>query len=450
VLIEKERNKQVGTVTSSMSPKREEADDMMDSRLANMKAGCFSPVSNKSESCVDSKPFGSNGRLKTEEHEDIISPSSSRRGSDLRRIIAPSQRDKQLMRQVSGLDLDDFDRDEDRGVEAEEAEEEEIILSGPRVGGVIAPSNRQRQLMRQVSGLGLEDPVFGKNICVDDSIKKEQASNFFDDMDINDIPEDMRDMVSLASDRTDEIETYDVQSFDSKSFATPLGLAEEAPLPPTKKKLRKGKKPRRKSRDLSTSLSTSQSIISDPVYVPPPAVFETKSKRRGSNDASRHAERRGSSGSIASYDKALAVDKALAAQVDAILSMNESKHSVGFSNHSRAGISNHSRASYTGHSRTGVSNHSRPLKKGTRPKPAKPTRQQSNASSAYIPRSFHTDGVSQRGERCMPESMDDIFASSPTKRVKKKKSTEKKKKKKSSEGKSLRSRASRDPDWSVS
>jgi len=346
------------------------------------------------------------------------------------------------MRQVSGLDLDDFDRDEDGHVKAEDAEEEGIILSGPRVGGVIAPSNRQRQLMRQVSGLGLEDPVFGKNVCLDDS-----ASNFFDDMDINDIPEDMRDMVSLASDRTDEIEAYDVQSYDSKSYATPLGL-EEAP-PPTKKKLRKGKKPRRKSRDLSTPLSTSQSIISDPVYVPPPAVFETKSKRRGSNDASRHAERRGSSGSIASYDKALAVDKALAAQVDAILSMNESKHSVGFSNHSRTGFSNHSRTSYTGHSRT--SQHGRPLKKGTRPKPAKPTRQQSNASSAYVPQSFHADGVSQRGERCMPESMDEIFASSPTMRVKKKKSTEKKKKKKkSSEGKSLRSRASRDPDWSVS
>lgn len=423
-----------------MSPEKVEADDMMQdynphSDYPNTKAQCPSPASTKSESY--SKPYVPNGRMKAEEHETITSPSASSRKSVERGIVAPSRRDKQLMRQVSGLDLDDFDRTEQEGG----TEEGRIRFGGGVVGGIIAPTKRQRQLMRQISGLGLEDPVFGKQLSFDDSFDKKQGPFIFDDMDINDIPEDMRDMISLASDRTDKVETDDGQSIDSKSFASlpPLGLepgATEAQVPSSKKKLRKGRKPRRKSKDQSTSC---QSVTSDPVYVPPAAVFGTKSKRRGSNDF----ERRSSLSSIPSVEMALAVDNALAAQVDAILSMNEGKKGNDYSGHSRS--------SYTGHSRTSRTG----LKRGNRPKPR---RQDSRFSTAsYVPQSMHADGPSQRGERHLPESMDDIFStknSVSSKRGKKKKPTteEKKKKKKSSVGKPLKTRSSssRDADWAVS
>ncbi len=402
--------------------------------VSSTKHDCSSPATTKSES------YSRNGRgvnTKAEEHEDIISPiSASRRSTDVRGIIAPSRRDQQLMRQVSGLDLDDFDKQENGGP----VDEGGIILTGPasEIGGIIAPTNRQKQLMRQVSGLGLEDPIFGKTLQLDDSINKEHASFFFEDMDINDIPEDMRDMFSLASDRTDVVDPdLDVQSYDSKSLNSlpPLGL-EENGAPQTKKVLRKGKKPRRKSHDQSTT----RSVTSEDMYVPPAPAFVAK--RRDSK-----VDRRGSGGSATSHDMALAVDKALAAQVDAILSMNESKHSRDFSSHSRG--------SFTGHSRTSQTGHSRALKKGTRPKPRRQdSRFSVNSSSAYIPPPLHSEGASQRGERHMPESMDEIFASKqPTtsRRVKKKKSTrstEEKKKKKKAKAKPLK--VPKDADWEVS
>ena len=404
-----------------------------DINVINTKALCASPATTKSESHSNR-----NGTIsKPEEHDDIISPVSFSNRGGLRRIIAPSGRDKQLMRQVSGLDLNDFDKVEGDGAE------DGIILTGcaADIGGIIAPTPQQRQLMRQVSGLGLEDPIFGKNLHLDDSINKEHASFFFDDMDINDIPEDMRDMFSLASDRTDVVEADEVQSLDSKSMGSlpPLGL-EEAPTSPKMKKIRKGKKPRRKSKDLS--------VTSDPMYVPPAPVFESKSKhrRRGSgadlSEASHHDK--------SYHDKKLAVDKALAAQVDAILN---------FSTHSRGGGSGHSRGSF-GHN----TNHSRVLKKGTRPKPLKQDSRFSTHSrsaysthsrgGAYVPSSMQ-ESQSQRGERHLPDSMDQIFSGNkPTtvRRVRKKKSTrstEEKKKKKKVKSKSIKSVA-HDPDFEVS
>mmetsp|Transcript_24568 Transcript_24568/g.43101 ORF Transcript_24568/g.43101 Transcript_24568/m.43101 type:complete len:710 (+) Transcript_24568:195-2324(+) len=82
----------------------------------------------------------------------------------------------------------------------------QIVRKGMEVRGYVAPSTKQKQLMRKVSGLGMEDPVFGK---IADQLKPTHASNIFDDMDLADVPEDMKDMVSLASDRTDEVEMDD-------------------------------------------------------------------------------------------------------------------------------------------------------------------------------------------------------------------------------------------------
>jgi hypothetical protein len=98
-----------------------------------------------------------------------------------------------------------------------------ITRSGMEVRGVIVASPRQRQLMRQVSALGLEDPIFG-TMC--DQLNPLHGSNIFADMDFADVPEDMRDMLSLASDRTDVVEMDDfveesppAKSFESKGKA---------------------------------------------------------------------------------------------------------------------------------------------------------------------------------------------------------------------------------------
>jgi hypothetical protein len=51
--------------------------------------------------------------------------------------------------------------------------------------------------MRQVSGLGMEDPVFRTT-----EITPKHPSLVFDDMGLDDIPEDMQDLISIASDPT--------------------------------------------------------------------------------------------------------------------------------------------------------------------------------------------------------------------------------------------------------
>jgi hypothetical protein len=61
----------------------------------------------------------------------------------------------------------------------------------------IAATRSGCKLMRQVSALGMEDPVFRTN-----ERGPEHPSNIFDDMGVNDIPSDMLDMVSIASDHT--------------------------------------------------------------------------------------------------------------------------------------------------------------------------------------------------------------------------------------------------------
>eukprot|EP00535_Pseudo-nitzschia_heimii_P010221 CAMPEP_0197192060 /NCGR_PEP_ID=MMETSP1423-20130617/24451_1 /TAXON_ID=476441 /ORGANISM="Pseudo-nitzschia heimii, Strain UNC1101" /LENGTH=416 /DNA_ID=CAMNT_0042644873 /DNA_START=258 /DNA_END=1508 /DNA_ORIENTATION=- len=394
---------------------------------------CASPISTKSGS-LDGSKHRSRRRLGRSGVHEPASPSVSNRnrGMDVRGIIAPSSRDQQLMRQVSGLDFDDFD-----GGDVADAAVEEgggLEIRGSEIAGTIAPSRRQRQLMRQISGLGLEDPVFGKTLDFDDSIAKEHASFIFDDMDINDIPEDMRDMVSQASDRTDVVESDDGRSYDSKSYASMLGLepGAESPLPipgARKKKLRKGKKPRRKSRDMSTA----QSITSDPNYVPPAPVFETKSRKKGHNKVERRGSNntdcRNSVGSIAgSIDKYIenGVEQKIAETVDAILNMNASK----------AG-SSHSRSSFTGHSRTSQFGQRR----GNRTKPLRVDSRITVSSNTYVPPGLQADGLSQRGERNMPD-MDQIFDERKH-RKKNRKLIEEKKKKKKSKSKPSRTRSHR-------
>jgi hypothetical protein len=67
------------------------------------------------------------------------------------------------------------------------------------IGEFISPTLSRKNLMRQVSGLGMEDPVFRTS---KDDGSPEHPSNIFDDMSFSDVPEDMRDLVSIVSDPT--------------------------------------------------------------------------------------------------------------------------------------------------------------------------------------------------------------------------------------------------------
>ena len=93
-----------------------------------------------------------------------------------------------------------------------DVEQSGVVVPPPVTGiqfQVIEPTKEQRQLMRQVSALGLEDPVFGN---IHESTRPSHPSNIFEDMDLKDVPDDMKDVLSIASDRTDPVD-YDPRKF---------------------------------------------------------------------------------------------------------------------------------------------------------------------------------------------------------------------------------------------
>jgi hypothetical protein len=75
-------------------------------------------------------------------------------------------------------------------------------LSGAGTTGIRRQVNAtptSRQLMRQMSGLGMEDPIFK---ATEAELTPAHPSNIFDDRSLGDIAEDMKDMISIASDPT--------------------------------------------------------------------------------------------------------------------------------------------------------------------------------------------------------------------------------------------------------
>jgi hypothetical protein len=75
--------------------------------------------------------------------------------------------------------------------------------NGPKeFSGVIEISKATKQPMRKVSALGMYDPVFG-NVHKDMEIC--HASMVFEDMDLNDVPDGMRDMLGHTSEHTDPV-----------------------------------------------------------------------------------------------------------------------------------------------------------------------------------------------------------------------------------------------------
>jgi hypothetical protein len=107
------------------------------------------------------------------------------------------------------------------GVQDDSSDESQPVVQitrrGMEVRGFVAPTTKQRQLMRMVSGLGMEDPVFGR---IADQVTPKHASNIYDDMDLHDVPEDMRDLLTLVSDRTGGVD------LDDDIFDSPLSSRE--------------------------------------------------------------------------------------------------------------------------------------------------------------------------------------------------------------------------------
>lgn len=318
---------------------------------------------------------------------------------------------------------------------SEQEDEPPVITCSEEEAGVtIAPSTHQRQLMRQVSGLGLEDPVFGGMDCQDNSMTKEHASFFLDDMDFHDVPEDMRDMISCASDRTDVVEIEGQSMEDSKSpdkrasayshssssrrgsmsSLPPLGLdpgmaAAVAPAPLSSIKSKAGKIPR----SLTLNDSNHQSIVSGLSYVPASGSYKPKTRQ------TKREHRCSTASSI------VLEDKNLAAQVNAMLSMNESTSS--FSSPTKVRTTHN--------------------KKQANLVIKRQDSRLSTCSSKYTapPLPLSAGMVIQEGERFLPESMDDIFGSKPPSKSRTKKSSSSvQNTKKKSESKPLKTKKSRD------
>jgi hypothetical protein len=175
-----------------------------------------------------------------------------------------------------------------------------IRQNGTEVRGLIVPSQRQRQLMRQMSALGLEDPVFdnvhnsGDHHNDDDGdddnneMKPQHTSNMFDDMDIFDVPEDMRDLISIQSDRTDVVDHDGIAvGEEGRSSDSTKATSDSTLSMPPHPRLRLSDQ--RRPTLNKTVHSHSPSIRSDPNYVPPQGSF---SSRATSSSTARARERK--------------------------------------------------------------------------------------------------------------------------------------------------------------
>jgi hypothetical protein len=122
----------------------------------------------------------------------------------------------------------------------------------------------------------MEDPVFGN---VDNQLRPRHASNIFDDMDFADVPEDMRDILSVASDHTDEV-VLDSRCFappmkcDDLILGSPTGTKETTPLTTF------SHSPREQNSNSDCSLPFPAEDIHMVEFVPPAGSFVQKSTKR--------------------------------------------------------------------------------------------------------------------------------------------------------------------------
>ena len=131
---------------------------------------------------------------------------------------------------------------------------------------VIEPTLENFALMRQVSGLGLEDPVFGAS---HESTRPCHPSNLYEDMDLADVPEGMRDVLSIFSDHTDPVPIFENPVLDSPNSTSSQ----------TKETTESSKPPSSQSMRCMASPKTSKKHVG---FAPPMGSFsQTSSNRNG-------------------------------------------------------------------------------------------------------------------------------------------------------------------------
>jgi len=95
-------------------------------------------------------------------------------------------------------------------------------LSSTAIFDVFLPASK-RHLMCQVSGLGMEDPVYGTR-----ERGPSHASQIYDDMSVGNVAEDMKDVVSVASDHTaTEGDGLDLGAFHASLMTIPTDISLE-------------------------------------------------------------------------------------------------------------------------------------------------------------------------------------------------------------------------------
>jgi len=134
----------------------------------------------------------------------------------------------------------------------------EHAVSPGNGGGVrrrmIAPTRSSARLMRQVSGLGMEDPVFQTK---EDG--PEHPSNIFSDMGVMDIADDCLDMLSVASDHT----AKENDGLDMEIFHMSLSVA-GPPKRPSPRAETKRRRPSLKDFDPHSSLPSRVPLFANP------------------------------------------------------------------------------------------------------------------------------------------------------------------------------------------
>ena len=90
-----------------------------------------------------------------------------------------------------------------------------VMPKDSRTGCLIAPSKDSVRRMRGIGALGMEDPVFGSG----QPRRLSHPSQVYEDMSLGDIPRDMQDLISVASDPTALMDS----GLDSQLFHSSLG-----------------------------------------------------------------------------------------------------------------------------------------------------------------------------------------------------------------------------------
>lgn len=187
--------------------------------------------------------------------------------------------------------------------------------SGPKAfSGVVETTKEQQQLMRKVSALGMYDPVFG-NVHKDMEIS--HASIVFEDMDLNDVPEDMRDLLGHTSEHTDPVmqklvtgksspQSSENSGDEHKDFAPPrgsfarrvsrrnidipVGAPAITPSPPPPKGIKKPIGAHSKSAVVKDSGITGQNQFAKNLdFIPPTGSFNFRKPRERASTPTREA-----------------------------------------------------------------------------------------------------------------------------------------------------------------